>query len=87
MRPKPVTVPVTPKPAWWKGNPKPPTPRALGDCPAEHVTADGDIEVCGQIVYGLTGSPRLRPHVVCAVPCGHWLDVDTANDIENGAWI
>jgi len=80
MAAKVLTLPVA-DPAWRPPGWKPPPgsaqypPRVLGDCPE-----------CDAIVWGLSGSPRRRPHLVACVPCGHWVTVDEANDIENGAW-
>lgn len=70
-----VTFPVARVLDWRKGNPKPPALPALGSCP-----------VCEGRVTGLVGSPRRRPHIVGCQPCGCWVTVDEANDIENGAW-
>lgn len=72
-RARPLTVPVD-RPQWSKP-PAPVSPTAIGDCP-----------VCSERVWGLSGSPKRRPHLVRALPCSCWLLVDEANELEDGAW-
>ena len=73
-RGKVLTLPTAGRPKW-SPPPRPVPPPSLGDCPE-----------CGRIVWGLNGSPRRRPHLVSATPCGCWLLPDEADELENGAW-
>lgn len=90
VRPLPWPGPVVPP--GWATPPRTAAPVVIGTCPASFVGEDGAVEVCGRPIHALVGSPWNRPglglraHVVAAVPCLHWLDVDTANKVENGAW-
>jgi hypothetical protein len=72
----------TTAPQWW-GKP----PEVLAECPAfVGVDDEGYERCCDAPVTGLSGSPTRRAHLVRLVPCGHWVSVEDANDLENGAW-